>query len=417
MRHLVREAGLEHAVEIDSAGTAAYHVGESPDRRARAAAKRRGIDVSGSARRFERADFARFDYVIAMDCDNHATLVGRGSAPDRQKIRSAARVRPGFRARCGRAGSVLRRRRRLRRGARSMRRGVSRLARARATGARFLMDARVRAAVEQALGATVERTARLGGGDINEAFEVRLAGGRRIFVKQNQSADPAMFPAEARGLAWLAAAKALRVPEVIAVSSSPAFLALEYLEPARHRRDFDEELGRGLAALHRFGAASFGLDHDNFIGRLPQINTPEADWPTFYRTRRLEPMMRHLDAALARRFDALFARLPELVGPAEPPARLHGDLWGGNLHADEAGAPCLIDPAVYGGHREVDLAMMRLFGGFSPRVFDAYAEAYPLPEGHEARVPLYQLYPLLVHVGLFGAGYIGSVQRALAKVL
>jgi fructosamine-3-kinase len=277
------------------------------------------------------------------------------------------------------------------------------------------MDARVRAAVEQALGAKVEGASRLGGGDINEAFEVRLADGRRVFVKENQRAHPDMFPAEARGLAWLAEAGALRTPAVLAVSSRPAFLALEYLEPARARRDFDEELGRGLAALHRAGAPGFGLDHDNFIGRLPQANAPEADWPTFYRARRLEPMLAPVGGALRRRFDRLFDRLPELVGPAEPPARLHGDLWGGNLHSDDAGAPCLIDPAVYGGHREVDLAMMRLFGGFSARVFDAYEEAYPLAPGHPERVALYQLYPLLVHVGLFGAGYLGQVERALAN--
>src|SRR5690606_30251837 len=127
-------------------------------------------------------------------------------------------------------------------------------------------------------------------------------------------------------------------------------------------------LGRGLAALHRFGAASFGLDQPNFIGSLPQDNTPAGDWTEFFRERRLLPQVERAiengraPAALAQGFDRLFDRLPELVGPAEPPARLHGDLWGGNLHVDERGLPCLIDPAVYGGHREMDLAMMRLFG-------------------------------------------------------
>ena len=116
-----------------------------------------------------------------------------------------------------------------------------------------------------------------------------------------------------------------------------------------------------------------------------------------------------------RGFDALFGRLTELAGPEEGPARVHGDLWGGNLHVDERGEPCLIDPAPYGGHREMDLAMMRLFGGFSSRTFDAYEEAYPLSPGHEERVSLYQLYPLMVHVNLFGGSYAGSVESALRE--
>jgi fructosamine-3-kinase len=118
---------------------------------------------------------------------------------------------------------------------------------------------------------------------------------------------------------------------------------------------------------------------------------------------------------MQRSFERLFQNLTELVGPDEPPARLHGDLWGGNLHVAEDGAPCLIDPAAYGGHREMDLAMMQLFGGFSPRVFEAYAESYPLGPGHAERVPLYQLYPLLVHVNLFGGSYVAAVERALAR--
>ena len=281
--------------------------------------------------------------------------------------------------------------------------------------------------VGRALGSAVETQHALSGGDINEAWNVALADGRRVFVKTNASAPRAMFPAEARGLAWLAEADALRVPRVLAVcderGDDPSFLALELLAPAARARGFDEALGRGLAALHRFGAPRFGLDHDNFIGRLPQSNTPHATWPAFYREERLAPQIRMatdrglLGGGLRKRLDALLARLEAIVGPPEPPARLHGDLWGGNLHVDERGAPCLIDPAAYGGHREVDLAMMKLFGGFSPRVFDAYDEAFPTAEGGEERVPLYQLYFLLAHVNLFGSGYVSSVERAVAQVL
>jgi fructosamine-3-kinase len=283
------------------------------------------------------------------------------------------------------------------------------------------MDAEVRRAIQARLGVAIDAARRLGGGDINDAFALELADGRRVFAKCNARSPRDMFPAEARGLRWLAQARALAVPEVIAVSEpgQPAFLVLEFVDPGARVRDFEERLGRGLAALHRSGAPSFGLEHDNFIGSLPQSNEPAGDWPSFYAERRLLPLVGkaleggRLSPATARRFDRLVARLPDLAGASEPPARLHGDLWGGNLHATDTGEPALIDPAVYGGSREIDLAMMRLFGGFGARVFDAYAEAYPLAAGHAERVPLYQLYPLLVHVNLFGGGYARSVEDAL----
>ena len=274
--------------------------------------------------------------------------------------------------------------------------------------------------IEAALGSAVVTWDGVSGGDINEAHEAQLADGRRVFVKSNREAPAGMFAAEARGLDWLGQAHALRVPVVIA--QGPSFLVLELIQPGRRKPDFDELLGRGLAALHRAGAPSFGLDHDNFIGRLPQANQPLPTWAEFYRERRLLPQFRlavdgqRASVAMRRGFDRLLARLGEIVGPPEPPARLHGDLWGGNAMVDELGMPCLIDPAAHGGHREIDLAMMRLFGGFGPRVFAAYHEAFPLSPGHEARVPLYQLYFLMVHVNLFGGSYVASVEYALSKV-
>jgi len=279
-------------------------------------------------------------------------------------------------------------------------------------------------ALERALGTAPAAARRLSGGDINDAFEVKLADGGAVFVKTNARAAAEMFPAEARGLALLAEARALRVPEVLAVSRpfDPVhFLALELVRPGSPARGHDEALGRGLAALHRSGTPGFGLDHDNFIGSLPQSNRAHPTWSEFYEKERLAPQLARAAASgratagMRRGFERLFARLGQLVGPAEPPSRLHGDLWGGNLHTDEAGAPCLVDPAVYGGHREIDLAMMRLFGGFGERVFSAYAEAFPLPAGAPERVPLYQLYPLMVHVNLFGGSYGGSVERILAR--
>lgn len=280
------------------------------------------------------------------------------------------------------------------------------------------------AALEQRLGARVRGAERLGGGDINDAYQIALSDGTEIFVKANANAPAGMFGAEALGLQWLEEADAIRVPRVVAVSDArPAYLALELLKPGRRQANFEESLGRALAALHAFGAPSFGLDHDNFIGRLAQSNSPAGDWASFYWESRLEPQLQLatdrglIDAGTRLRFDALRRALPELVGADEPPSRLHGDLWGGNLHVDDAGAPALIDPAVYGGHREIDLAMMRLFGGFGERVFAAYAEARPLAPGATERVSLYQLYPLLVHVNLFGGSYVGSVKRALSDCI
>jgi protein-ribulosamine 3-kinase len=288
----------------------------------------------------------------------------------------------------------------------------------------MLLEAPLHHALEKALGAAPAAARRLGGGDINDAFEIELADGRTVFVKTNAHASPKMFPAEARGLACLAEAKALRIPEVLAVSSESDpvhFLALELVRSGNPARDHDEALGHGLASLHRFGTPGFGLDHDNFIGSLPQSNRAHSHWFEFYERERLVPQLERAvaqgraSAAMRRGFERLFARLAELVGPDEAPSRLHGDLWGGNLHTDEQGAPCLIDPAAYGGHREIDLAMMRLFGGFGERVFSAYAEAFPLAAGARERVKLYQLYPLMVHVNLFGGGYGASVERILEK--
>jgi fructosamine-3-kinase len=283
------------------------------------------------------------------------------------------------------------------------------------------MSSALVAAVEAAAGARATSAEAVPGGDVNRALRVGLADGRRLFVKYREDAPAGMYRGEADGLRWLAEAGALRTPEVVAAADAapPRFLALEWIDRGRAGAGHDEALGRGLAALHRAGAPSFGLAEDNFIGSLPQPNAPLETWPDFYGARRIEPLARRaVDAgALPRRaiaqVERLRARLADLSGPREHPARLHGDLWGGNALADASGTPVLVDPAVYGGHREIDLAMMRLFGGFSAAVFAAYEEAHPLAAGHEDRVELYQLYPVLVHVCLFGGGYARSAERIL----
>jgi fructosamine-3-kinase len=280
--------------------------------------------------------------------------------------------------------------------------------------------------LSEGLGSPVAQVMSLSGGDINDAYRVALEDGREVFVKANTRLQAAVFEAEARGLRWLAEPNALRIPKVLLVASDAdpvPFLVLELLKEGRRQKDFDEELGRGLATLHGATPAGFGLDYDNWIGSLPQRNTPASNWASFYREHRLAPQVERakssgaLPGSTVRDFERLYAVLSDRVGEPEPPARLHGDLWGGNLHIGPNGEPCLIDPACYGGHREVDLALMRLFGGFSPRVFDAYDEAYPLQPDSDERVPLYQLYPLLVHVNLFGGGYAQSVAAALRRIL
>jgi fructosamine-3-kinase len=288
------------------------------------------------------------------------------------------------------------------------------------------MNPSTRECIARALGCTITSASSVAGGDINQAWRVQLGDGQTVFVKTNPRAPSGLFETEARGLAWLEAADALIVPKVIAVgngSAAAAYLVLEELRAAPPIGDFDATLGRGLAALHRHGTQSFGLDHDNFIGSLAQSNNTHPTWASFYAHERIGAQLElavtanRASSQLRATLEQLIMRLPELVGPEEPPARLHGDLWSGNLHRANTGEPALIDPAVYGGHREIDLAMMKLFGGFSERVFAAYHEAYPLDPGHRERVSLYQLYPLLVHLNLFGGHYGESVHRAAQRYL
>jgi len=237
-----------------------------------------------------------------------------------------------------------------------------------------------------------------------------------------------MFSAEARSLRRLRDTGALRVPEVVALSDElghlergARWLLLEWLEPGRRRADFDELLGRGLAQLHGCLASTWGDTEPGNLATLELDNRPCATWPDFYFERRLLPLgqrakaLGHLGPESFRRLEHLGGRLGALLEPAGPPSHLHGDLWGGNVLVSPEGHPVLIDPSCFGGCREVDLAMMRLFGGFSERVFSAYRELAPLAPGAAERVQLYQLLPLLVHLVLFGAGYRAPVEAILRR--
>jgi fructosamine-3-kinase len=258
---------------------------------------------------------------------------------------------------------------------------------------------------------------RVAGGDINDAWAVELESGDRLFVKTRAGAPAGEYAAEAAGLAWLG--EAITVPEVVAVDE--AFLALRWIDEGL----LDEEsLGRDLAALHAAGASGFGATPHGGALRLGAADLPQGDsddWASFYAHRRIAPLA---DQALERgalsregraAIERVCERMADLAGPPEDPARLHGDLWAGNVMGGSDGRPVLVDPAAYGGHREVDLAMLRLFGRISGATLAAYEERMPLAEGHEDRVQLYQLLPLLVHAVLFGGSYGASAAQAARR--
>ncbi|MEZ4329765.1 MAG: fructosamine kinase family protein [Polyangiales bacterium] len=275
------------------------------------------------------------------------------------------------------------------------------------------------AALTRALG-PIRALASVSGGDINEAFAVTLSDGSRVFVKTRADAPPDTFAVEARSLDFLREASVLRIPRVLAACEDPPFLALEWIRSAPRSPRFDTLLGEGLAALHAHGAPAFGHHEDTYLGPYLLPNAARPDWATFYAEQRLAPALERASPRLGGvrdKVEQVIASTSGLVSVAEPPARLHGDLWSGNVMSDEHGAPVLIDPAVYGGHREMDLAMLALFGSPSARFFGAYDAVYPRSPGHEARVALHQLLPLLVHVSLFGGGYVRAVEEAADRAL
>ncbi|MEV6374231.1 fructosamine kinase family protein [Micromonospora musae] len=266
------------------------------------------------------------------------------------------------------------------------------------------------------------------GGDICAASRLTLDDGHSIFTKTwpertDRPAPDGFFTAEAAGLQWLRDAAAVPVPEVIV--ALPELLALDWVEPGEPTAEAAERLGRDLAALHRAGAQSFGAPWNGFIGALPQDNTPgHGPWSQWFANRRLTPYLRRsvengaLTAAEISVVEKVVERIGEFGGD-EPPARIHGDLWPGNVlwAADERA--WLVDPAAHGGHRETDLAQLALFGGtpYLDRILDAYQQVWPLADGWRERVPLHQLHLLLVHSALFGATYRDAVNRTARSAL
>lgn len=281
----------------------------------------------------------------------------------------------------------------------------------------------VEAFLRESLGVrTVHGFRSVAGGDVHRAVRVDTDRGS-VFAKWNLGRCAELFRAEVDGLGRLQATGCVRTPAVLGVveAEDGAALVLEWVEGRRRTEEAAEALGRQLACLHRHRGAHYGLDRDNFLGLLPQRNRPSPRWVEFFRTERLQVQVeraahcRSLPLHLLRRLDRLLEHLDRWLGePPEGPSLLHGDLWWGNWMADAHG-PVLVDPAVYYGHREVELAFTELFGGFPEAFYGAYQEAWPLEEGYRERRGLYQLYPLLVHVNLFGGGYAAAVEQVLRR--
>jgi fructosamine-3-kinase len=263
-----------------------------------------------------------------------------------------------------------------------------------------------------------------GGGCINATGTLITSGGNFFLKWNDREAYPNMFEHEAAGLMLLRKAAPLHVPEVITFDTTDKhqYLVLENIRSAPRVDIYWEELGRGIATLHKASASRFGLDHDNFIGSLVQTNTHSNSWVEFFIKQRLEIQLSLMKEngygypKIESQFHALYGKLPDLL-PEDVPNLLHGDLWSGNVMVNQHGQPCIIDPAVYYGNNEVDLAMTRLFGGFPSEFYEAYQEVTPLADGFQERCEIYNLYPLMVHVNLFGVSYLSQVQGILDRFI
>ena len=275
---------------------------------------------------------------------------------------------------------------------------------------------------ETLMGAVVKRSSRIGGGCIANATRVETGAGT-FFLKWGKGEVAETFAAEAEGLRALRKADApLLIPEVLAVGSGEAaYLLLEWIEQGSEDERFWDAFGAGFATLHRTMGERHGFSISNFIGRLPQQNDWTDTWPAFFAAQRLEPQ-----AAMARErgrwqnswdglYERLVGRLPSLIPVEAPPSVLHGDLWSGNYMVASDGRAALVDPATYFGHREADLAMTELFGGFSRRFYRSYDEVWPLEPGYAERKEIYNLYHLINHLNHFGSSYASGVDRILHR--
>ena len=262
----------------------------------------------------------------------------------------------------------------------------------------------------------------IGGGCINEAFTLKTTAGK-FFIKYNSAlAFPFMFEREAEGLKILANTNTIAIPEIIGTSETgkTAYLIIKFIESGTRGRGFWTDFGTKLANLHRNTIDYFGLDTDNYIGSRVQSNKKHQDFIEFFIEERIEPQLEkarnkgEFSQSDTRYFNSLYKSLHNIF-PFEKPALIHGDLWSGNFMITNDGSPCLIDPAVYYGHREADIAMTQLFGGFQPEFYHAYNLEWPMEKDWQKRIDIFNLYPLLVHVNLFGGSYASQVMRIIRQ--
>jgi hypothetical protein len=259
----------------------------------------------------------------------------------------------------------------------------------------------------------------LSGGDINAVYLLDSEKVKYVVKVNDAQRFPGMFEKEARGLRALNKPQIIDVPEVIHVGefNKSSYLVLEHKTPGNKTTDFWQNFGKQLAKLHQQSAAQFGFAENNYIGSLPQYNNPEDNATDFYINQRLKPQFKLAseNGYLFTEIDRFYDKIGQLI-PQEKPSLIHGDLWSGNYLVNVAGAPCLIDPATAFAPREIDIAVMHLFGGFDPAVFKSYNAEFPLTEGWQDRIKLWQLYHVLVHVNLFGGGYYASAKNIISSI-
>jgi protein-ribulosamine 3-kinase len=290
----------------------------------------------------------------------------------------------------------------------------------------MIRDARtIDEAVQQLYGPKVRVVRQVGvaGGCIANGTRLELSDGHSLFAKQSETLPSQMFAAEALGLAAMRSDRGPRIPQPLAVSTTPhsGFILMEWISSGRPDTGFYEKFGRKLARMHHSLVGDrFGFESDNYIGSTEQRNEWSENWCEFFASRRIGFQARlardrgRTDAGLSRSIDSLINRIDTLLTEPEHPALLHGDLWGGNFLCDDSGEPVLIDPAVYYGHPEADLAMTELFGGFSPEFYRAYGDEKRLEPGYAERRDLYNLYHMLNHLNIFGGSYSGSVRSIVS---
>lgn len=262
----------------------------------------------------------------------------------------------------------------------------------------------------------------IGGGSINSAFKIYTDAGSWFLKYNSAQAHPQMFESEYDGLKLMGETQSIRIPKPLYYYEGNQYscILMEWIEQKIRSSDFWTLFAQKLAQMHQTTSDYFGLDFDNYMGSLPQKNTKHADFISFFIQERLEPQIKlardngYINRNHIQQSEKLYAELPSIF-PEEKPSLVHGDLWSGNFMNDEKGNPVVMDPATYYGHREVDIAMTTMFGGFSSAFYKQYHNFYPMELGWEGRLDFYKLYPILIHVNLFGYSYVSSFEQIVSK--